>query len=50
MIRMHLKHIQDYIDTLKGELHPTYRELIENSCNASLKALEKLLDEYNWKR
>ena len=50
LIEIHLKHIRDYIEVLKEELHPKYRELIENSCNASLKALERLLDDYNWKR
>ena len=50
LIAMHLKHIRDYIEILKDELHPEHRKLIEISCDSALQTLERLLDKNNWEK
>jgi len=48
LIEMHIKHIQDYLKAVDGELKQWESEVIEISFDAALKSVERLLNENNW--
>lgn len=53
LIRMHLKHIRDYLGFLSSEdskkSSDVERKFIETSCDAAIHAVEKLLEKKGWK-
>ena len=44
LIKMHLKHIQEYLDILDDRNDA----LIELSCDAAIRQVQELLDRYGW--
>lgn len=52
LIRMHLKHIRDYLHFLSLDdpqnTDDIYRKFIETSCDSAIHSLEKLLGAKGW--